>query len=287
MKPLGYDTHYMNAVTRLQKAEKIAKKMQCTIYLGFSGGKDSQVLFHLADSINVQFVAMHFLTTIEPPELVRFIRRFYPSVQTVRQPLSMGRLIVKKKTLPMRNIRYCCDYYKELKFPNSVVLTGIRREESMRRAQRNDFEIGSRNKERRESLSFADLDDGQIEDIVSCIQGKDQVIINPIIDWSQQDVEYYLKEVLGVPKCELYKEGFQRMGCICCPMKGYKEKAQDVKRYPKYRDMFIRTIHRLRQECNYMSEHPELSDAQIFEWWISSVSLQKWIADNVTQGFLF
>lgn len=287
MKPFGYDTHFMNAIVRLQKAERIAKKMHTAIYLGFSGGKDSQCLYHLAQSINVKFAAQHMLTTIEPPELIKFIRDYYPMVQTIRQPLSFGRLIVNKKTLPTRTIRYCCDYYKELKYPNSVVLTGIRKEESVRRAQRNDFEIGSRNKDRRQSFSMVDLEDGLIEDIVSCVHGNDQIIINPIIDWTQQDVEYYLREVLGVPRCSLYKEGFNRMGCICCPMKGYKEKAQDIKRYPKYREMFIRAIHRLRATSNYMADHPELSDAQIFDYWVSSVSLQKWIADNITQGFLF
>lgn len=287
MKPIGYDTHYMNAVTRLKKAENIANLMKCTIYLGFSGGKDSQCLFHLADSINVPFVAHHQLTTVEPPELIKFIRDYYPSVKTIRQPLSMSRLIARKKILPMRDKRYCCDYYKEMKYPNSVVLTGIRKEESKKRALRNDFEIGSRNKNRRKSISFADIEDSQVEDIISCVHGKDLVIINPIIDWSQQDVEYYLKKVLGVPKCELYEAGFKRMGCICCPMKGYKDRALDIKRYPKYKDMYIRTIHRLRQNSNFMSDHPELSDAQIFDWWISDVSLDEWIADNIKQGFLF
>lgn len=287
MKPIGYDTHYMNAISRLKKAEKIAEKMHANIYLGFSGGKDSQVIYHLAESILVPFIPHHFLTTIEPPELIHFIRNYYPNVKIIRQPLSFGQLIVKKKTLPTRHKRYCCNYYKELKYPNSVVLTGIRHEESLKRAQRKDFELGTATKSRRQGFSIEDAKEEVTDNLISCVRGSDQILINPITDWTEKDVLYYLKEVLGVPMCPLYKEGFKRMGCIICPMTSYKDRVKDVIRYPKYKQMYIRTIHRLRENSNFLADHPELSDEQVFDWWISGDSLKKWIADNITQGFLF
>lgn len=49
-------------------------------WLAFSGGKDSIVLYRLAELAGVRFDAHYSLTTIDPPELVWFIRREYPSV---------------------------------------------------------------------------------------------------------------------------------------------------------------------------------------------------------------
>lgn len=289
MKPLYYDTHFMEAVRLIRNAEALTRKMNCILYLGFSGGKDSQTLYHLAKSIGCNFVAHHLLTTVEPPELIKFIRSNYPDVVTIRQRLSMGALIRKRKTLPTRFARYCCAYYKELKYPNSVVLTGIRKAESFSRAKRTELEIGARKAKRRVSFSleyFPD-DDQLTESMVKCVHGKDQIIVNPLINWTNDDVEYYLKEVVNVPRCSLYDEGFKRMGCILCPLKGWKDKMLDLQRYPKYSQMYIRAIHRLRQESNFMSDHPNLTDEQIFDWWTRDVSFAKWLADNVQQLSLF
>ena len=43
-------------------------------YLAFSGGKDSQCIYHLAKEAGVKFDAHYNLTTVDPPELVYFIR---------------------------------------------------------------------------------------------------------------------------------------------------------------------------------------------------------------------
>ena len=43
-------------------------------YLAFSGGKDSQTIYHLAQEAGVKFDAHYNVTGIDPPELVYFIR---------------------------------------------------------------------------------------------------------------------------------------------------------------------------------------------------------------------
>ena len=52
-------------------------------YLGFSGGKDSVVLHALAEKAKVKFEAYYSITGIDPPELIRFVREFYPDVKRV------------------------------------------------------------------------------------------------------------------------------------------------------------------------------------------------------------
>ena len=47
-------------------------------YLAFSGGKDSVAIYGLAQMAGVKFKAHYHLTTVDPPELVYFIRNQYP-----------------------------------------------------------------------------------------------------------------------------------------------------------------------------------------------------------------
>lgn len=42
--------------------------------LGYSGGKDSDVILHLAKKAGVPFTAVHNLTTVDAPETVRYVR---------------------------------------------------------------------------------------------------------------------------------------------------------------------------------------------------------------------
>ncbi len=63
----------------LKKAARLAESYSGKpIYLAFSGGKDSQVCYHLLKEADLPFEAHYNATTIDPPELVRFIRFNYP-----------------------------------------------------------------------------------------------------------------------------------------------------------------------------------------------------------------
>lgn len=74
------------------------------------------------------------------------------------------------------------------------------------------------------------------------IKGKN--ILNPIIDWTQDDVWEFLYG-LAVPYCCLYDEGFSRLGCIGCPNGGEKGMLQDFARYPKYEAAYLRAFDRM------------------------------------------
>ena len=82
-------------------------------YLCFSGGKDSVVIYDLAIKSGVKFDAHHNITTVEPPQLMKFIRDYYPNVINERPPMTMHALIVKKKIPPLRQMRYYCAELKE------------------------------------------------------------------------------------------------------------------------------------------------------------------------------
>lgn len=50
-------------------------------YLAFSGGKDSVVCKALLDMAGVKYDAHYRVTSVDPPELVRFIRDKHPDVE--------------------------------------------------------------------------------------------------------------------------------------------------------------------------------------------------------------
>ena len=115
-------------------------------HVAFSGGKDSQVIHELCRMAHVKFKAYFYQTSVDPPELLRFIRTNYPGVAWLKPEKTMFQLILQKKMLPLRNRRYCCEVIKERRGLNEVVVIGIRKEESKRRAKRkvftNDCKLG-------------------------------------------------------------------------------------------------------------------------------------------------
>lgn len=185
-------------------------------------------------------------------------------------------------------MRFCCAELKEPGGAGTVTLTGVRKAESTKRAKREEAEIvGRREPKFRGTLEQLDQFSRSKEvEGVQCIQGKDKIVINPIIAWTEDDVWYFLNEVVKVKHCELYDRGWRRIGCLFCPMAGQKEILRQGAAYPKYRDLMMRTIKRLR-ENGYMNEYPDLTDEEVFSWWISKKGIRQWYTDNKLQGKLF
>jgi phosphoadenosine phosphosulfate reductase len=116
------------AINRLQAFEP-----EEGYYLAFSGGKDSVCIKALADLAGVKYDAHYNATTVDPPELVRFIREHHTDVEIVKPDIPMRKLIVQKRIPPTRLVRYCCAHYKEKHGEDRVTLTGTRWAESSNR----------------------------------------------------------------------------------------------------------------------------------------------------------
>lgn len=261
------------SINLLRKAESMALEYSDKgFFLAFSGGKDSQALYHVAQLAGVKFEPHYSLTTLDPPELVRFIKSQYPDVIIDRPELTFLQLCLKKKMLPTQTARFCCAELKETKGAGRVVLTGIRKQESVRRSKRNEFEIDNH-----KFSGTIDQFNRTRETDFACIGGKDKIIVNPIINWTDKDVWEFLNDVVKVPHCSLYDEGWHRIGCLFCPMASKKELFRMEKRYPKYKDAIIRTIHRLR-EGNYVKGYEDLTDEEIFRWWVTKVPIAEFHA---------
>ena len=108
-------------------------------YLAFSGGKDSVVIKALADMAGVKYDAHYTNTTVDPPELIHFIKEKHPDVEIVSPKdkdgnyITMWKLIRKKKLPPFRTTRYCCAVLKESQGYGRMTVTGVRWAESSNR----------------------------------------------------------------------------------------------------------------------------------------------------------
>lgn len=279
-----------HSIDLLRKYEKIALKMSDKgFFLAFSGGKDSQAIYHVAKLAGVLFEAHYSLTTLDPPELVRFIRSNYPDVITDRPKETFAQICIRKKALPTQTMRFCCAVLKEGQGAGTVTLTGVRKAESVKRSKRNEVEISNRKfsgtTEQFDQFTYSKEIEG-----IQCVKGKDKIIVNPIIDWTERDVWHFLNEVVRVEHCCLYDQGWRRIGCLFCPMARKSEIQSHEKRYPKYKDMILRTIHKLRIN-GYANKYPDLTDEEVFEWWKSKEKVASFYArqkspslfDNINQ----
>ena len=256
------------SVNLLQKAESLALAYgwgNFGYYLAFSAGKDSQALYHIAELAGVKFDAHMNLTSVDPPEVIRFVKQSYPEVDLIKPKKSIYQHAIEKQILPTMRVRWCCAEYKENAGAGRVTLIGIRHQESSRRAKRNEVEISNRKfsgtlegldeyrqelkakrarrKSKKDGVNITNADQ---EQTLGCISGKESILISPIIHWTEQDVWEFLNKVMEVPHCPLYDEGWHRIGCIGCPMSSAKQKQIENIRYPHVKRNWIKAIKLIR-----------------------------------------
>lgn len=212
----------------------------------FSGGKDSQTIYDLGERAEAK-IEWHFsMTTMDPPEVVWFIRDHYPKVSMDRPPETMWQLI-PKKGMPRRNARWCCAELKERGGTGRLVLTGIRHAESTKRVHRKLVE--------------------------TCFTDTTKTFLHPIVDWGNEEVWEYLRE-RNLEYCSLYDEGasgkykgdgvFQRIGCVLCPMTRNTE--IQIGRWPKIAGAWERACYRLWDRHTKGTDRfpsPEV----MWQWW--------------------
>jgi len=229
----------------------------------FSGGKDSVVIKRLAEIAGVSVEWHYNVTTIDPPELVLFIKRKYKDVIFNLADRNFFTAMLKKG-FPTRVARWCCKEFKESKPPDgSRLIIGIRAAESPRRAA--NWQTFTLNRQRRGEF------------------------VCPILHWKRRDVWQFIEEQ-NLSYCSLYDEGYKRLGCIGCPMSGKKGRERDFARWPRYEVLWKKAFAKLwelkhgtigpRSGKEWFGSAKFSTWEELFEWWKSDESTP----DDICQG---
>ena len=149
------------------------------------------------------------------------------------------------------------------------IATGVRWAESVRRNNtRGIMEISHRNKEKRIILTS---DNDEKRQLFETCNLKGKMTVNPIVDWSNADVWGYINSE-SLPINPLYQCGFERVGCVGCPLGGYKLRCMDFARYPKFKKAYIMAFQRMldiRQRLQMPNDIAEWKTGEdVFHWWM-------------------
>lgn len=248
-------------------------------WLAYSGGKDSVVIKRLAEMAGVKFKAHYSCTSVDPPELVRFIKAdktvcFDIPHYKDGKPITMWNLIVNKKIPPTRLMRYCCSELKESQGKGFITVTGVRWAESSNRKNNQDLiSILAKKKENRLLLNM-DNDESR-RTVEMCYRTK-KTLLNPIIDWLDEDVWEFIKAE-NIPYCSLYDEGYKRLGCIGCPNMTTKSRERGFERYPKYKENYIRAFDKMILNGSRSWQSGE----EVFDWWLYSDKKTKILENQI------
>lgn len=254
------------------------------LVITYSGGKDSDVLLHLAGKSGIPYEVLHSLTTADAPETVWHVRETFRRLELANvkcvidahvQPdgkcATMWNLIPKKMVPPTRIKRYCCAVLKETGGRGRFIATGVRWDESSRRKNsRGAIEVSTRDKNKR--LILMDDNDESRMQFESC-QLKGQRTVNPIVGWTTADVWDYVTAE-HIPMNPLYRCGFCRVGCIGCPMAG-KSRTMEFAMYPKIKLAYIRAFDRMLEERRRrwkMAGGMRWGETglDVFNWWMEN-----------------
>lgn len=189
------------------------------IELGYSGGKDSDVILELAKMSGIPYRAIYRNTTIDPPGTIKHVQDM--GVEIVRPEKTFFHL-VELKGFPSRFARFCCSELKEYKIEDVVIL-GIRKEESKKRSDNY--------KEPTQCRIYK--------------KGEEVEQILPILDWSIKDVQDFIEDRKLKLAPMYYREDgtidyTRRLGCIGCPLASTKQQIAEFKQYPKFLRQYLK-----------------------------------------------
>lgn len=255
--------------------------------VGYSGGKDSEVLVDLFIKSGVKFVVIHNHTGLDAPETVYFIRKKFKQwrekgidCRIYYPKKTFWALCKEMKMLPTRTRRFCCaelkerDDIPELKFATHSF--GVRKTESVKRASHRDS-IETRNTESfgTKSHKMFHFDKAaEVKQTSACYTNK-YFIVNPIAYWTEQEVWDYIHEN-GIEYNPLYDKGFSRVGCIGCPMAG-KHRIEEFEKYPKYKTLYKKLADEIEKEMpnDNWKINSKGKYSSFFEWWLKDNEVEE------------
>jgi phosphoadenosine phosphosulfate reductase len=166
---------------------------------------------------------------------------------------------------PTRVVRYCCRVLKEGAGDGRMIATGIRWDESTSRSNRGGMEVPGATKNK--NIILTNDNDGQRRFFEKC-ELRAKSVCNPVIEWTNSDIWDFIHSE-KVETNPLYQCGFDRVGCIGCPMAS-KKRYFEFAKYPKYQQMYIHAFNRMLLERKRRGlDDVWKTGEEVFVWWMN------------------
>lgn len=302
----------------LQYINNFAPKTE-PYYVCYSGGKDSDCIRLLCNMWGGEYELHNNHTTVDYPETVYYVRRImdlygaitetyidktdgrkvtkYGERGFIHYPTkTMWQLIEEKLVPPTRVLRYCCVQLKELGGNGRRKMTGVRWDESIRRKEQQGLVTiigkpkhtktiiegyGAPYKQTKSGGIILNTDNDESRRVVESCYRTTSTLVNPIIDWTDEDVWEFLHSQ-GCESNPVYKtRGYKRVGCVGCPLAGSKNMKREFLDYPKYEKIYTQTFDRMlatRLERGIPTDKWK-TGADVMKWWVGDDPNQITIED--------
>jgi phosphoadenosine phosphosulfate reductase len=269
------------AIERIKTMAPIAENIYGGFTVMVSGGKDSTVIADLAVRSGTRCKFVTSWTGIEYPETVYFLRsekkrfenlgysfEFHIPRSADGKQITMWSLIAKSG-FPTRKMRFCCQQLKENSTGNCYCILGVRWAESTRRKSTR-FLHEERRLKMSERQIITNNDNEAFRRITENCMKKRQFMLNPIIEWSDEEVWEYIHE-RKLPYNPLYDQGHKRVGCIGCPMRANRTELEDN---PKWAALYKKAGGKFLKE-KVIRDGKYSDEDTYYRWWVNFCSCKK------------
>lgn len=157
-----------------------------------------------------------------------------------------------------------------------MIATGVRWDESKSRSIREAYESIGERKENAvfvsdEKMLLTDNNDRRM--LFERCELKAKTVVNPIIDWGTRDIWEFISQE-HVCTNLLYQCGYDRVGCIGCPMAG-KKRWKEFADFPRIKDAYIRTFDRMLEVRKTRKKETKWkSGYDVFLWWMEDDNIE-------------
>ena len=87
-------------------------------------------------------------------------------------------------------------------------------------------------------------------------------------NWTDQNIWQFIGEK-DIQVCELYQCGYNRLGCLGCPLASKKQREKEMYDFPKYKQAYIRAFDRMIEERKRRGKDVKWScGEEVYLWWM-------------------
>lgn len=266
------------SIDYIQTAAKVSRdKLGKDLILIFGCTKESQILDALCKISGIQYRAVYQSTGVDNPEIMSWLKSYYPHVSILTPPVSMPDMIRSHMSLPSRLDRYCSTFYHFSLCLGNGVIVGARSKsydmcvtEHAITSRGFNLVLGLTNGTIKQSQVIQPsilCEDGPISDKTNDISPC--VIARPLWSWSISDMDKFISYFKIAP-CSFKCNNLCCSKCVLCPLQLTETRVINAMRYKHLIDkLYLPAIYTLMR----MGMYPDYNSADDV--------LQAWIDDKI------